>query len=86
MRGMSNTKERWAPWPEKRFAKTYEVSSRGRARTVARVRRDKNGKKRQYRSRLLTIHPDLAVTVGRTRRSVPKAVLLAFGKLPVRWR
>lgn len=82
---MSNTKENWKPWPEPRFAHSYEVSSRGRVRSRPRTVLTSEGVPRELPPRQLTIAENRTVGFRGTRRSVPKAVLAVFGKLPSKW-
>lgn len=79
-------KQRWAPWPEKKHAARYEVSSSGQVRRVGFSIRDSNGVTRHYPQRPLTVTPECVVGLPGGSRSVPKAVMEAFGKLPAKWR
>jgi hypothetical protein len=54
----ARTVELWAPVPLPEFAAAYEQSTQGRVRSVARLIVDAEGRRRNWRGRVLSLQDD----------------------------
>lgn len=84
---MTDQEEVWVPWPEPPLDTAYEISSRGRVRSIDRVLGGK-GRERVMEGQIRRVGADSCITlfVGGSPygRSVRKAFYKAFGRFPAR--